>query len=400
MHKNNKLICLLTGLIFLSRILISQTTLSVKDYSTVTIGAARFSDYLPKLKDKRVGIVTNITGLVGKTSIVDTLLKLKVNVKKIFGPEHGFRNNADAGEHVKSNKDKKTGLLVVSLYGSNKIPTKEQLKDLDILIYDIQDIGVRFYTYISTMCYVMEACAENGKELIVMDRPNPNGFYIDGPVLRDEFKSFLGIHNVPLVYGMTCGEYAQMANGEGWLKNKVRCKLSVVSLKDYDRNASYKLPVNPSPNIPNAQAVLLYPSLGLFEGTIMSLGRGTPFPFQVIGHPQYPDTGFSFTPLPSGISKEPRYVNQKCFGIDLRNEPYLKEHPRRINLKWLMDVYEKEKNTAFFEMNFNYHSGNKELQEQVKNKLSEEDIRKTWQVDLQKFKEIRKKYLLYPDFNR
>ena len=398
MHKNNKLIRFSTFLVLLSQFACAQSNVAVKEYSTVVIGAQQFDFYLPSLTNKRVGIVTNITGLVGKTSIVDTLLKLKVKVKKIFGPEHGFRSDADAGAHVKSNKDLKTGLPIVSLYGANKKPTKEQLKDIDVLIYDIQDIGVRFYTYISTMCYAMEACAENNKEFIVLDRPNPNGFYIDGPVLNDEFKSFLGMHHVPVVYGMTCGEYAQMANNEGWLKNKVSCKLTVIPLKKYDRKASYKLPVNPSPNIPNADAVLLYPSLGLFEGTVMSLGRGTDIPFQVIGHPKYPDTSFYFVPVPSKLSKEPKYFNQHCYGLDLRKDTYLKEHPKKINLQWLTQSNKKLNSLDFFEMNFNYHSGNSLLQEQLKNNVSENDIRESWQKDLEVFKEIRKRYLLYPDF--
>lgn len=398
MHKNNKLIRFAAYLIFLSQILNAQNPLIIKEYSSVIIGAQQFEAYVPKLKNKRVGILTNNTGLVGKTSIVDTLLKLNVKIKKIFGPEHGFRADADAGDHVKSNKDAKTGLTVISLYGANKKPTKEQLKDIDVLIYDIQDIGTRFYTYISSMCYAMEACAENDKEFIVMDRPNPNGFYMDGPVLKDEFKSFLGLHHVPLVYGMTCGEYAQMANNEGWLKNKVSCKLSVITLKNYDRKASYKLPANPSPNIPNAEAVLLYPSMGLFEGTIVSLGRGTAFPFQVVGHPKYPDTSFCFIPKPTKLSKEPKYFDQRCYGLDLRKDPYLKMHPHKINLQWLTEVYKNLNQSTFFEMNFNYHSGNSLLQEQLKNHVSEKDIRESWQADLDAFKEIRKRYLLYADF--
>ncbi len=398
MHKNSNLIRFIVCSVFLSKVLISQTPLIVKDYTTVCIGAQQFDAYLSKLKNKRVGIVTNITGLIGNTSIVDTLISLKVNVKKIFGPEHGFRGNVEAGEKVNSKLDTKTGLPIVSLYGSNKKPTKEQLNDVDVLIYDIQDIGVRFYTYISTLCYVMEACAENKRELIVLDRPNPNGFYIDGPVLNTEVKSFLGLHQVPIVYGMTCGEYAKMVNTEGWLKDKVKCKLSVVALKNYDRKASYRLPVKPSPNIPNAQAVVLYPSLGLFEGTIISLGRGTDFPFQVLGHPHYTDTLFTFTPKPSILSKEPKYFNQRCFGLDLRNENYMINHPRKINLAWLMQMNNNLNRNDFFDKNFNYHSGNLQLQDQLKNKVSETEIRKSWQSDIDNFKKIRKKYLLYKDF--
>jgi len=398
-HKNNHLHGFICCLIFLSFLSYSQNSVTVKNYSTVTIGAQQFENYLPALGNKKVGIVTNITGVIGNTSIVDTLIKLKVRVKKIFGPEHGFRSDADAGELVKSNRDKKTGLVIISLYGSNKKPSREQLKDLDILIYDIQDVGVRFYTYISTLAYVMEACAENGKELIVLDRPNPNGFYIDGPVLNDQFKSFLGLHNIPIVYGMTCGEYAMMVNEEGWLKNKVKCKLKVIPLKNYDRNCSYRLPVKPSPNIPNENAVLLYPSLGLFEGTLMSLGRGTGIPFQVIGHPDYPVKTFSFMPAPSAISKEPKYFNQVCFGQDLRKENYLEKHPKKINLSWIITAYADLRREDFFDKNFNYHSGNTELQEQLKNKIAEEEIRKSWQAGIELFKQTRKKYLLYPDLN-
>lgn len=398
MHKNNKLITLSALLVILSGILSAQPPLTVKEYSTVTEGARQTDVYLPLLKNKRVAVITNITGVIGNTSIVDTLLSLKVNVKKILGPEHGFRSNADAGEQVKNNKDPKTGLPVVSLYGANKKPTKEQLRNVDVVVYDIQDIGTRFYTYISSMCYAMEACAENGKEFVVFDRPNPNGFYIDGPVLREELKSFLGLHKVPVVYGMTCGEYARMANEEGWLKNGVKCRLTVVAMKNYDRKASYMLPVKPSPNIPNHQAVLLYPGLGLFEGTVMSLGRGTPFPFQVVGHPEYPDTSFSFTPLPGEISKTPRYVNKKCYGVDLRKSSYITKHPRQLGLEWLIKIYQSFNNRPFFETGFNYHSGNKLLQEQLKNGLPEEEIRSSWAHDIAEFKKIRKKYLLYDDF--
>lgn len=381
--------------------------LTIKDYSTVTCGAERFSEYLPLLKHKRVAVVTNITGVIGKTSIVDTLLKLKVKVVRIFGPEHGFRSNTEAGETVKNNRDVKTGLPVISLYGKNKKPTAEQLKHVDVVIYDIQDIGTRFYTYISTMTYVMEACARNNKQLIVMDRPNPNGFYIDGPVLQPKYSSFLGLHAVPIVYGMTCGEYAQMVNGEGWYSRdtsktetsvKLKCQLTVVPMANYDRKCAYHLPVKPSPNIPNTTAVILYPSMGLFEGTIASLGRGTSFPFQVIGNPSYPDCSFSFTPVPSEVSKEPRYVNTKCCGVDLRNSPYLSNHPRQIELKWLQDFYMKMKDQKFFELNFNYHAGNKTLQEQILAGKSPEEIRKSWQPDLETFKQIRKKYLIYQDF--
>jgi uncharacterized protein YbbC (DUF1343 family) len=396
-HKNNKL---LQCLIFILPVCVMMRaqTVPVKEYSTVVTGAEDLDACLPLLKNKRVGIITNITGMVGGTSIVDTLISLGVKVKVIFGPEHGFRSEAEAGEKVKSNKDPKTGLPVVSLYGATKKPGREQLKDLDVLVYDIQDIGVRFYTYISTMCYAMEACAENNKEFIVLDRPNPNGYYIDGPVMQDAYKGFLGLHNVPLVYGMTCGEYAAMANGEGWLKNSVKCRLRVIPLKNYDRKSSYSLPVKPSPNIPNELAVALYPSLGVFEGTIMSLGRGTDFPFQVLGHPAFSDTAFSFTPRPTKISASPKYVNTRCYGIDLRQCSESGRNPRQISLQWLYTCYEKTGGEGFFEKYFNHHAGNSELQEQLKKGIPEAVIRESWKEDIEKFKIIRKKYLLYADF--
>lgn len=397
--KNTKIIRLTGLLLFLFIGIKAQQKPEIKEFSSLTCGNAQFEKYLPKLKNKRVAIITNITGVIGNTSIVDTLLKLNVNIKKIFGPEHGFRSNIDAGEKVGSNIDSKTGLPVISLYGSNKKPTKEQLADVDVVIYDIQDIGVRFYTYISTMCYAMEACAENKKEFIVLDRPNPNGFYIDGPVLKNEFKGFLGLHNVPLVYGMTCGEYAQMANNEGWLSKKVKCKLTVIPLKNYDRNCTYNLPVAPSPNIPNIQAVLLYPSLGLFEGTIISLGRGTDFPFQVIGHPEYNDSSFCFIPKENTISKNPKYINKQCCGLDLRPNSYTFDHPHQINLQWLRLMILKLNKEIFFDKNFNYHAGNADLQFQIKSRMTIEEIRKTWANDIEQFLNIRKKYLLYPDFN-
>lgn len=377
---------------------LAQAPLEVRAFSQVTTGAQRFDAYLPLLKGRRVGIITNATGAIGSTSIVDTLISLGVQVKRIFGPEHGFRGDTEAGETVHSNRDKKTGLQVISLYGNNKKPTREQLKGIDVLVYDIQDVGVRFYTYISTLCYAMEACAENNKELLVLDRPNPNGFYIDGPILESKYRSFLGLHSVPLVYGMTCGEYAQMANGEGWLKAGVRCRLTVITMTDYERNASYRLPVKPSPNIPNEMAVLLYPSLGLFEGTLISLGRGTGFPFQVVGHPDLRTFTFTFTPLPTAVSKTPKYVNQLCYGLDLRAESYLQAHPRRLNLAWLMRLYAALHRDDFFDNNFNYHSGNSLLQEQLTQGLSEEEIRRSWAPGLEAFRAIRKKYLLYPDF--
>jgi uncharacterized protein YbbC (DUF1343 family) len=395
-NKNKHLIVLLT--LYLMLFTSTAQNTEIKPYKSVITGAEQFEKYITALKGKRVAVVTNQTGLIRNTSIVDTLLSLKINVRKIFGPEHGFRGNTEAGEKVSSNIDAKTRLPVISLYGSNKKPAAKDLQDVDIVVYDIQDLGVRFYTYISTMCYVMEACAENKKPLIVLDRPNPNGFYIDGPVLKEEFSGFLGLHPVPVVYGMTCGEYAQMVNSEGWLKNKVKCSLTVIPCRNYERKCSYDLPVKPSPNIPNIKAILLYPSLGLFEGTVMSLGRGTDMPFQVIGHPQFGGGDIEFTPKPSKLSAKPKYVNEACRGLDLRESDYITNHPGKIELRWLIESFSNINQVEFFDKNFNYHAGNSELQKQIKEGMDMESIRQSWQEDIGGFKKIRKNYLLYPDF--
>ncbi len=376
---------------------------SMQSYKSILTGAQQTDLYLPKLKNKKVAIVTNASGIIGNKHLVDTLLKHKVNIVKIFGPEHGFRGTADAGEKVKSCKDPLTNITVVSLYGSHKKPTKEDLKGIDVVIYDIQDVGVRFYTYISTMTYVMEACAENSKELLIFDRPNPNGFYIDGPVMTDKYKSFLGLHNVPIVYGMTCGEYAQMVNGEGWLKNKVHCKLSVIPLKNYDRTKFVSgLPVKPSPNLPNDTAILLYPSLGLFEGTIISLGRGTDHPFQYIGCP-FANQGkfaFAFTPKSNLISKKPKYQDSLCYGADMSSQFEYLLNQKKLDLTMLNMFYHncENKQQLFFDNNFNYHAGNDELKQQTILSISPKDIRESWKPAIKTFKEIRKKYLIYEDF--
>lgn len=377
---------------------LTQTRLAIKDYSTVVTGAEQFEAYLPMLKYKRVAVLTNVTGKVGNTSLVDTLLKLKVKLVKIFGPEHGFRSNVEAGEKVHTSYDKKTGLAIISLYGKNKKPSKEQLKNVDVLLYDIQDVGVRFYTYISTLTYAMEACAENNKDLIVLDRPNPNGFYIDGPVLLEGYSSFLGLHPVPLVYGMTTGEYAKLVNGEGWMKTKKKCRLTVIPLKNYDRKASYILPDKPSPNLPNIASILLYPGLGLFEGTIMSLGRGTEYPFQVIGHPDYPKKEFSFEPKSTSFSSGPKYFNKTCYGLDLRNSAYLMQHPGKIDLSLLLQLFGEMGREDFFDANFDYHAGNKTLRYQIVGGEKEATIRQSWEAGLDQFRAIRKKYLIYQDF--
>jgi len=366
-----------------------------KDLKT---GASQTNKYLPLLKDKKVGVIANATSTILGVSLVDTLLALKINVKKVFCPEHGFRGNADAGEKVKTEKDPKTGLPIISLFGKHFKPTKEDLADIDVLVYDLQDVGVRFYTYISTMTYCMEAAAENGKEFMVLDRPNPNGYYVDGPVLEPAFKSFLGLHQVPIVYGMTCGEYAQMVNNEGWLDKGVKCKLKVVTLQNYNHTDMYQLPIKPSPNLPNMQAVYLYPSLGLFEGTIVSVGRGTDKPFQVIGHPDV-RADYSFVPRPMEGAKNPKYLGKSCFGHYLGDfaDSFIKDS-KQIYLLWLTGMYKQLKNQTFFDENFNYHAGNATLQQQIKAGVPEDKIAQSWLPEIMKFKKIRKKYLLYKDF--
>ncbi len=360
----------------------------------VITGASRLDQLLPLIKEKRVALVVNYTAVVGKTHLADTLKSYGVTIKKIMSPEHGFRGNATAGEHVKDGFDTKTGLPVVSLYGKNRKPTPKQLEDVDIVIFDIQDVGVRFFTYVGTLHYVMEACAENGKKLIVLDRPNPNASYIDGPVLQMEFKSFIGMHPVPIVHGLTVGEYAQMINGEGWLEGEKKCELEIIKLKNWSHADEYSLPIKPSPNLPNDQAVKLYPAICFFEGTALSLGRGTQIPFQVIGHPVLQNMPFKFTPVDiEGMSIDPPLENQVCYGLDLRAVPV----PKRIELHYLIDMYnafpEKEK---FFVEHFSRWAGNAALAKQIKNGMTEDQIRETWQKDLEVYKEMRKKYLLYP----
>ena len=396
-----RFICFLFILFFNTVSLFSQVGIQL--YTSIITGAQQTEVYLPQLKNKKVAIVTNASGIIGKRHLVDTLLKHKVKIVKIFGPEHGFRGTADAGEKVKSGKDALTNIKVVSLYGAHKKPTKEDLKGVDIVVYDIQDVGVRFYTYISTMTYVMEACAENNKELIILDRPNPNGFYIDGPVMTDKFKSFLGLHNIPIVYGMTCGEYAKMVNGEGWMKTKLKCKLVVIPLKNYDRTKFVSgLPVKPSPNLPNDTAVLLYPSLGLFEGTIVSLGRGTDSPFQVIGSPFIDSVTcpFTFIPKSTTITKKPKYQDTICYGVDMRlmYRNILKSKQIDLTVLNLFYHYSQNKQEVFFDNNFNYHAGNEELKQQIKLSISPAEIRDSWKASLDDFKKIRSKYLIYKDF--
>jgi len=362
------------------------------------VGANRMYLYIKDLQDKNIGVVTNQTGIVktekGKyVHLVDTLLKKKIKLTKVFAPEHGFRGEADAGEVVKDGKDTHTGLPIVSLYGKNKKPTAEQLKGIDLMLFDLQDVGARFYTYISTLHYVMEACAEAHIPLIVLDRPNPNGHYIDGPVLQPAFKSFIGMHPVPVVYGMTIGEYAQMINGEKWLAKSVTTDLKVISLANYTHQTAYSLPVKPSPNLPNDASVNLYPSLCFFEGTNVSMGRGTNKQFQIYGAPYFDKTVFHFTPKPNAGDKSPKFNGKVCYGEDLSKTAPLSQ----LNLVWLKKAFEQGKGvkTSFFTASFNKIAGNDLLKKQITEGKTEAEIRQSWQKDLDKFKEIRKKYLLY-----
>ena len=372
----------------------------VKTNLDIRSGADLTSKYLPLLKGKSVAIVANQSSKIRNTHLVDSLLSLHIKIKKVFCPEHGFRGMVDAGQAVASEKDAKTGLTIITLYGKNKKPLPADLVGIDVVIFDIQDVGVRFYTYLSTLHYVMEACAENKKELIVLDRPNPNGYFIDGPVLEPALKSFLGLDPVPLVYGMTIGEYANMLNGEGWLKDGEKCNLKVIELAGYNHRDLYELPVRPSPNLPNMTSVYLYPSLGLFEGTIISVGRGTDLPFQVIGHPALKNTPYHFTPEPKPAAKEPKYMGQECGGYNLVDfgSQYMK-NLKKIYLFWLIGTYNASPDKEhFFDENFNYHAGNTTLQQQIKEGKTEDEIRQSWQPGLNAFKVIRKKYLLYVDF--
>jgi uncharacterized protein YbbC (DUF1343 family) len=360
----------------------------------IIVGAEQLDVLLPRLQGKRVGLLVNNTSKVGETHLVDTLRNLRVNLKEIFSPEHGFRGNAADGELISNSEDTKTGLKITSLYGDNKKPTPEQLAEVDVVIYDIQDVGARFYTYISSLHYMMEACAEQGKKLIVLDRPNPNAGYIDGPILRPELKSFVGMHPLPIVYGMTVGELAQMINGEGWLQTGKKCDLEIIPLRNYTHQKSYALPVKPSPNLPNDHAVALYPSICLFEGTVISLGRGTTSPFEVVGNPELKGQPFQFTPITiQGMSKNPPYENKICYGLDLRNE----KTENKISLRYLIYMYQHYPDKGkFFTPYFAKLAGTPELEEQIKKGFTEEQIRVTWQKDLDTYKIKRSKYLLYP----
>jgi uncharacterized protein YbbC (DUF1343 family) len=368
---------------------------SKKELSNLDIktGADNFEKYLPLLQNKKVGVVTNQTGILSnKTHLVDFLLEKKINVQTIFAPEHGFRGTADAGEHIVDGKDAKTGLSIISLYGDNKKPKATQLIGIDIVLFDLQDVGARFYTYISSLHYVMEACAENGIPLVILDRPNPNGNIIDGPLLEKEFTSFVGMHPIPLLHGMTIGEYAQMINGEKWLQNAAQCKLTVIHCLDYNRKMEYSLPLKPSPNLPNDQSINLYASLCLFEGTNVSVGRGTEKQFQIYGSPFLTESTFSFIPKPNFGAKDPLYNGKECFGEDLTTYPKL----TRLELKWLLKAYQNTSDkTKFFNPFFTKLAGTKKLQQQIENGISESKIRKSWKNGLIAFKKMRMKYVIY-----
>ncbi|WP_209404082.1 exo-beta-N-acetylmuramidase NamZ domain-containing protein [Pseudozobellia sp. WGM2] len=392
---------------------VTKTNVQVEDSviaPPVTVGANRTERYINELLNKKVGIVANQTSVIFKATdpegdstqapfryehLVDSLLAMNVDIKTVFAPEHGFRGAADAGEKIKDSIDPKTGIPLISLYGKNRKPSAAQLNDLDVIVFDIQDVGVRFYTYIATLQLVMEACAENGKPIIVLDRPNPNAHYIDGPTMEKAHTGFLGMTEIPLVYGMTIGEYAQMLNGEGWLEGGKKADLKVISLDNWTYETEYSLPIRPSPNLPNDKSINLYPSLGLFEGTNINAGRGTEYQFQRYGASFLDSTQYSFSyiPKPNFGSKHPKEEGKKCFGKDLSEIPKKNE----VSLHWVIDSYmnAKDKSLVFNTSGFTKHAGTKKLQQQIEQGLKEEEIKASWQPQLEEFKKIRAKYLMY-----
>jgi uncharacterized protein YbbC (DUF1343 family) len=363
------------------------------DDQSMLLGANRTDLYFSEIEGRSIGLLVNHTSIVDDMHLVDFLLSKGMDIHTIFAPEHGFRGTADAGEHVKDGEDKKTGIPIVSLYGNNKKPTPGQLEGIDAVIFDIQDVGVRFYTYISTMHLMMEACAATGTKMIILDRPNPNGHLVDGPVLQKEFSSFVGMHAIPVLHGLTVGELAKMINEEGWLQDTATCDVMVVPMRNYRHSIRYLLPVRPSPNLPNEQAVMLYPSLCFFEGTQMSIGRGTQFPFQVIGYPDSHFGRFTFTPVSiEGMSKNPKYENQRCYGVDLRTV----SAPDKLDVGFVIYFYRKwEKKDDFFTEYFDTLAGTDALRMQILQGKTEIEIRATWQPALQQYKALRKKYLIY-----
>jgi uncharacterized protein YbbC (DUF1343 family) len=384
----------------------AQKLKSIKKNTTdasavIKTGAESTSLYLNLLKGKNIAVVANQTSVIEKiaaanekrvfTHLVDSLLSLKIKIKKVFAPEHGFRGKADAGEIIKDGFDRKTGLPIISLYGKNKKPSAAQLKEIDVVVFDIQDVGARFYTYISSLHYVMEACAEMAIPLIILDRPNPNGQYIDGPVLELEHRSFVGMHKVPVVYGMTIGEYGKMINGEKWLQNSIKCDLTIIPLENYEHQIAYSLPIKPSPNLPNNKSIQLYPSLCFFEGTNVSAGRGTEMQFQIYGSPFLDKNAFSFTPQANEGAKYPKYKNKVCFGEDLRTA----ENFNALDLSFLIKAYKQNSSKEFFNNFFTKLAGTEKLQQQIEQGVSQKEIQMSWKNGIERFKKVRNKYLIY-----
>lgn len=367
----------------------SQSTIPVK------VGASQTDKYLPLLANKNIAIVANQTSLIGSTHLVDSLLSRGVHISKVYAPEHGFRGKADAGASIKDERDSKTNLPVLSLYGKNKKPNAADLDSVDLMIFDIQDVGARFYTYISTLHYIMEACAENNIQLLVLDRPNPNGHYVDGPVLDTAYSSFVGMHPIPIVHGLTIGEYARMINGEYWLKDSVQCDLKILKMQHYSHSYRYNLPIKPSPNLPNSQSIALYPSLCLFEGTPLSVGRGTTKQFQILGSPKLDSCTYEFSPISSEGAKYPKHENLLCCGWDLSTADF----GNSLNLEYLIETYQQynAKGLPFFNSFFDKLAGTNKLRVLIEAGWSEKEIKETWKDDLEVFKERRKNYLIYSE---
>lgn len=406
-YKRFRIPAIVIAAMFLNCTSVQRTPDEAPIEKNILTGADQVDQYLPLLKGKRVAILANQTSIIGKTHLVDSLKSLGVNIVKVFGPEHGFRGNASAGSYVADEKDAVTGIPIISLYGRKNKPTKEDMADVDIMMYDLQDVGVRFYTNINALSRLMEACHESDKELLLLDRPNPNGYLIDGPILDMKFKSGIGMFPIPAAHGLTVGEFAQMANGEGWLTNKVKCKLRIIKVANYDHEMPYTLPVSPSPNLNTQQAVLLYPSTCLFEGTYLNHGRGTYFPFTVLGSPELKGIyDFSYTPVSiKGMAETPLHMNQVCYGLDLRNyDVNLLRKSKQINIQWMMELYKaypfKEK---FFDSSLSKEMGTIErligveaFRQQIIDGTPEKQIRESWEPGLSEYKTLRKNYLLYP----
>ena len=400
MNKKSFLVLILLGSFACNSQTNRVLTIDVED-ANIQVGAARTQEYFPLLSGKNVALCVNHTAMIGNTHLLDTLISAKIKVVKIFAPEHGFRGDAEAGKTISNSVDAKTKVPVVSIYGQNKKPSKEQMQNIDIVVFDIQDVGARFFTYISTLHYIMEAAAENNVKIIVLDRPNPNGYWVDGPVLDTAYRSFVGMHPVPISHGLTVGEYAQLINGEGWLAGKKQCKLTVIQALGYTHFQRYQLPKSPSPNLSSMAAIYLYPTLCLFEGTTMSLGRGTDKPFCVFGHPDFPIGNIYFTPksIPN-VAENPPHLEKKCRGFDLTDYSLaILESKNLIDIDLIIEAYQNFPNkTQFFTAFFDKLAGNKSLREQIIAGKTATEIRESWKKDLDAFKNIRKKYLLYPDF--